>query len=517
MLVRHRALLVLSVIVVSLCGCDLFGGKNESDNSFSETKQSFEEAAQQASQINSDAQRIIENKINENTSGNIDVQSIASEVSAMDKVESTDVSSSGASISLDLKSGITSNILLARQDRRKLFKRSDTKRIDQSGSRKDGVAFKSNKDIYPGNERALLLLPFQTKFLTFDSFSLEVSELVGYLESGGYSVDVLRGSNAGIEKFKGSFLSKYGFIYIHTHGAVGKDALGNKTTAINTGTDASGELPEGVTEYVEVAVMDSDYAIKPSFIQETMDGKEFSNSWVFISACESAKIDNGDASFSEMFFDNGAAAFGGFDKVMNLEIAEAIGENLTSELSAGNSLDKATKYVKNDINLSTYEWAISITGTSSTSVKDLDTKNPADEPFRILRPSSLVLDLGTHDGSQYYISKQDVTRNWNQSRNIAESLGGHLVTISDQEEEEFIIPDNAQEFENNAWIGLTDKENEGDFQWVTDEDLSYTNWCSGEPNDLGTEDAVILRLDQECWNDGDIVNDYRGFVVEVEQ
>jgi len=128
----------------------------------------------------------------------------------------------------------------------------------------------------------------------------------------------------------------------------------------------------------------------------------------------------------------------------------------------------------------------------------------------------LVSKIGDFEGNEYYISKPGVTRNWNEARTVADELGGHLVTLSDQEEENFVIPANAEDFDDNAWIGLTDSESEGDFEWVTGESLSYTNWCSGEPNDLGTEDAVILRLEQECWNDGDIVNDNRGFIIEVE-
>lgn len=128
----------------------------------------------------------------------------------------------------------------------------------------------------------------------------------------------------------------------------------------------------------------------------------------------------------------------------------------------------------------------------------------------------LVFKIGTFEGHEYYASKPDVTRNWNEARDVADKLGGHLVTISNQEEENFVIPENVEDFKNNFWIGLTDRENEGNFEWITNEEINYTNWCSGEPNDLGTEDAVILRLDAECWNDGDIINDNRGFAIEIE-
>jgi len=132
--------------------------------------------------------------------------------------------------------------------------------------------------------------------------------------------------------------------------------------------------------------------------------------------------------------------------------------------------------------------------------------------------SSLVTKIGNHNGHEYYVSKPDVRRNWNEARDVADEIGGHLATFSDNEEEEFILQniENIESRDENGWIGLTDQENEGNFEWVTGEDITYTNWCSGEPNDAGTEDAVILRFSQECWNDGDIINDDRGFVIEVE-
>lgn len=144
--------------------------------------------------------------------------------------------------------------------------------------------------------------------------------------------------------------------------------------------------------------------------------------------------------------------------------------------------------------------------------------------FDIIRNSprcesdDIVYKIGNFEGHEYYISKPEVTRNWNEARSVADEVGGHLVTISDKEEEEFVLQ-NIENIENrneNGWTGLTDRENEGNFKWITGEEVTYTNWCSGEPNDLGTEDAVILRFDAECWNDADIVNDDRGFIVEVE-
>jgi hypothetical protein len=49
------------------------------------------------------------------------------------------------------------------------------------------------------------------------------------------------------------------------------------------------------------------------------------------------------------------------------------------------------------------------------------------------------------------------------------------------------------------WIGLTDVAQENIFVWVDGSLLSYNYWQSGEPNNSGNEDCVLLR--DVGWND----------------
>jgi hypothetical protein len=77
------------------------------------------------------------------------------------------------------------------------------------------------------------------------------------------------------------------------------------------------------------------------------------------------------------------------------------------------------------------------------------------------------------------------------------------------------------------WIGLSDRQVEGEFRWVNGEPLSYQNFAPGEPNNTTPEgreeDFVALALDPSYnpvigyWNDG---NQERGQVrgiIEIEQ
>ena len=77
------------------------------------------------------------------------------------------------------------------------------------------------------------------------------------------------------------------------------------------------------------------------------------------------------------------------------------------------------------------------------------------------------------------------------------------------------------------WIGLSDRQVEGEFRWVNGEPLSYQNFAPGEPNNTTPEgkeeDFVALALDPSYnpvigyWNDG---NQERGQVrgiIEIER
>ena len=80
----------------------------------------------------------------------------------------------------------------------------------------------------------------------------------------------------------------------------------------------------------------------------------------------------------------------------------------------------------------------------------------------------------------------------------AVAWGGHLVTINDQAEQDWLY-DNFGPV--GYLIGLNDIEEEGSFVWVSGQPVGYTNWCSGEPNDYLGEDSVQISSGSQCWND----------------
>ena len=117
------------------------------------------------------------------------------------------------------------------------------------------------------------------------------------------------------------------------------------------------------------------------------------------------------------------------------------------------------------------------------------------------------------NGHQYYLLNPAT---WTASQSEAVTLGGHLVTINDAAENDYLlgtflplIPQT-----NHAlWTGLTDATTEGTFAWVSGEPLGYTKFGPGEPNndpgffDPAGEDYVAYILypynfvGAKDWND----------------
>jgi len=96
---------------------------------------------------------------------------------------------------------------------------------------------------------------------------------------------------------------------------------------------------------------------------------------------------------------------------------------------------------------------------------------------------------------------------------LAESIGGHLATLTSPAEETFVrnvatVGGCSGPF-SEAFIGAVQDTNaeepSGGWRWITGEKFSYTAWRIGEPNDEGgVEDAALLSL-AGGWNDGRLV------------
>jgi len=107
------------------------------------------------------------------------------------------------------------------------------------------------------------------------------------------------------------------------------------------------------------------------------------------------------------------------------------------------------------------------------------------------------------NGHSYQII--DKKMSWTEAKSYCEGKGGYLVTITSAGEQAFI--ENFLERKGNKsvyWLGGFRASN-GNFQWVTGESFTYTNWANGEPNGyFGGEDKIQLAdFLYGHWNDGE--------------
>lgn len=97
--------------------------------------------------------------------------------------------------------------------------------------------------------------------------------------------------------------------------------------------------------------------------------------------------------------------------------------------------------------------------------------------------------------SCYYISDEEETKTWQDSRKDCQAKGADLVTLSSKAELDFVKRSYV------LWIGLFRGEEENDWKWVDGTDLVGAGfWKRGEPNNSGGhEDCVEIAAGR--WND----------------
>jgi serine/threonine protein kinase len=100
---------------------------------------------------------------------------------------------------------------------------------------------------------------------------------------------------------------------------------------------------------------------------------------------------------------------------------------------------------------------------------------------------------------------------WFDAEDEAVAAGGHLVTINDEAENNWLVSlfdPGAPTFNAwgaHLWIGLSDFGSEGSFYWISGETANFTNWDDVQPDNAheGGEDSVHTNHDGGLglWND----------------
>jgi formylglycine-generating enzyme required for sulfatase activity len=122
-------------------------------------------------------------------------------------------------------------------------------------------------------------------------------------------------------------------------------------------------------------------------------------------------------------------------------------------------------------------------------------------------------------GSSYEIVLGTFT--WHQAKLDAEKRGGHLVTISSEQEwNDVKAVLDARGTANSYWGGASDEAQNGTWKWIDGSSMTFTKWAAGEPNEYyGPASENHLHIySNGLWNDlpG---QDYRpaGYICEYER
>jgi serine/threonine protein kinase len=129
-----------------------------------------------------------------------------------------------------------------------------------------------------------------------------------------------------------------------------------------------------------------------------------------------------------------------------------------------------------------------------------------------LEQQSIPADAVTFNGHAYKFYPERLS--WTAAQRRCEQLGGHLPTISDATENQFVLTTAQRAYPTSEtkplkaiWLGLSDAATEGRFVWSTGESATYRNWAPNQPNgktpaeDYATMTVSAPQMPAGAWSD----------------
>lgn len=114
-----------------------------------------------------------------------------------------------------------------------------------------------------------------------------------------------------------------------------------------------------------------------------------------------------------------------------------------------------------------------------------------------------LVDVGPGEERRYAVIKASMT--WEKARVYCEARGGHLATISNQEQMDTITALLEENEIDTVWLGANNYSSSNGFQWITGEPFDYAVWAIGEPNNDGGNEHYLMMYQREgqgwVWND----------------
>ena len=109
----------------------------------------------------------------------------------------------------------------------------------------------------------------------------------------------------------------------------------------------------------------------------------------------------------------------------------------------------------------------------------------------------LACDSPAVEGRCYTVFERKSS--WQKAAERCARGGGALATISSHAQQTVLASVLAGCA--SAWIGLSDHEEEGAWEWADGTRSAFRNWAVGEPNNKGNEDFVLMRSSDGKWAD----------------
>lgn len=120
--------------------------------------------------------------------------------------------------------------------------------------------------------------------------------------------------------------------------------------------------------------------------------------------------------------------------------------------------------------------------------------------------SSLQIHVNatSYNGHYYYIYSK-VANSWENAKTYCENLGGYLASINNAAEDTALFNYMKSMGYSEAYFGLTDANDEGNWTWANGDPVKYLNWNKGAPNGGKSENYGMYGMYYNSngkWNDG---------------
>jgi hypothetical protein len=129
----------------------------------------------------------------------------------------------------------------------------------------------------------------------------------------------------------------------------------------------------------------------------------------------------------------------------------------------------------------------------SSGTAEKTKKDQALEPTAAIRPT-IPADARAFSGKHYKLFTEQMS--WHEARDQCKQMGGHLVIVKNESENNFVrsLLDDARL--GSAWLGATDEKVEGKWVWVDGSEMTYANWNDGQPNNVhdGRDENYLIMV-----------------------